>query len=464
MIGAAGWALAVGLAAQSEGAALGEFGADSVVAEKKLLLRESPRSSLPPDIEAQLEGQFDLRRFDVSLGVDVDPLGPEVLDWCDEAAARSAVRMGLVDGEGAPIVTLEAKLARCSQVFAWTIHSSERCDWYRDDDGDRHARCEVKASARIRKYRAVADARGIRMELDPSFRGVRASPGHITLEASNTATAEGNDLGTKRRAMASAASDAGRWLWLEIMSLPELQIRAPVEANRGGYTYSCLGKDTVGLDQPFIVFEPGTEREVGFVKARHIYDGCTQVDGMSEEAQLRPMEAENILGGGSIAPGMNLRELPSLGLAVGFGGGVAPRAGLDSPAFGIRLEQSLAGATGVSELHVAAQGQFAVGMDGRQSGFHVDLGLLKRWYLLGPVFGELSGYLTGSLWDGERDRSEDFEVRLENIGVTGVVGLGVHFSPTVTGRLLGGYRAAAGIGELPDELGPVASFVLSFGI
>lgn len=436
-------------AESSSGAGLGEVDASSVVSEKILLLREPPRTSLSAAEQAALEGQFDMRRFDLSLST-TNPAGPEVLAWCDEAVAASMKKIGMVDENGDPIITLEAKIARCSQVILWRIEAEDECNQYFDSDGDRKYRCQVRARADVRKYAAVADG-GFRLVADNAF----GPGGRRVLSA--TGSGSGNSPGDART---SAATSAGRSLWLEILKLPPLQLRAPVEANRDGYTLSCLGRDTVSLDQPFLVLKAGTDERVGFVKARRIYDGCVAATDQVEGLELRPMEAQNILGGSSIRAGNTMRELPSIGLAVGGHAGVAPlRNEAIAPTGGVRVEQNLARVTGISELHAVALGRFAVStQETYGSRAQVDIGLLKRWYLAGPLFFELAGMLTVTLWPFDDD-----DETLETFGVIGAGGLGLQVSPRWTVRAAGGGRFTTGFAVFPDETGPVVSLDIMYG-
>lgn len=451
---------------QPELRAEARFDEYSVVSEKMLLLEGEPDSTLSASELAQLVGQFDLRRFDRSVAGS-DPNSEATRAWCDRAVADTQRIRGEVDAQGDPIITLAAMLERCSQVFRLTIGARHRCDRYRDREGDLHARCEVRAEASLEKFRAESRSDGIALVPDPSFE----DRGRFVAVAANTASAQVSRSPTvaTREARAGAARGAGTALWLQVIQQVEaFELRAPVTANRGGWTLSCLGRDTVSLDTPFLVIRPGTDEEVGFVKARRIHDGCTRTADHGDDAVLEPMASENILGGGSIRPGMNLRELPSAGIAVGAHIGSAPLwSEAIQPTAGARVEINTARFSGVSELHAVLLGRLTLATSDRlsedqDSRFQIDIGLLKRFYLAGPLFFELAGYLTSTILGGERESGDDEEY-IQTFGVSGAGGLGLQLSPRWTARLTGGYRVASGFSVFPDEGGPTASLDILYG-
>lgn len=427
----------------------------SKVSEKSLLLRHVDRTSLPPGVMRSLMGKFDLRRFDQSVQT-TSADSPATLQWCRRAAEDTQRRRGEIDRNGDPLVTQEVLIERCSAVFSLQMKVSHRCG-LETVEGRRYAKCTVEAIAELRKFRAVPRASGgVALEPDPTF----GPDGYSRPEVEHTARSRvtGRVAAARKSALNSAANSTGTFLWLAIIRHEAFQLRAPVIANRGGYTRSCLGEDVVSLDQPFHVIEPGTDRRLGFVKARSIHDGCRRTkahetkEANGEEVRLEPMRAKNILGGPRIVAGANLREMPSIGLAFGVHGGVAPLGGeLVQPMAGLRVEQSLARLLGISELHASTAIRYAmVPADIQASRLQVDLGLVKRFYLMGPLFFGIGAYGTMTSQIGE-----DFV--LEAVGGAGSGSLGLQVSPRWTARVTGGGRAAINLQAPGEEVGILGS-------
>ncbi len=149
--------------------------------------------------------------------------------------------------------------------------------------------------------------------------------------------------------------------------------------------------------------------------------------------------------------------------------GTAPVVGnASSPSMSLISEYNLAPHTGTSELHLLLHARlvfvsdaqpledsFREGYPGISSwlvyfpessvGVQADLGLLKRWYLVGPIFTELGAGLAFSRYfiDSFRPIFTDYEVtmQVDGGGLMGLAGLGLQMSPRWILRLNAGYRA-----------------------
>jgi hypothetical protein len=265
---------------------------------------------------------------------------------------------------------------------------------------------------------------------------------------------------------------------------------------------SCLGRDTVELDLPFIVMfnSDGKEVRKGFVKARKIYDGCVetlelkQAAANGQKVDLKPMESQIILGGKKVKPGYTMWEMPSIGLnfggALGFGQSMA---GFGSgsfrmwPTLNILLEQSIAAKAKVSELHTwqtvrlsyVAGEDFVKGFNSSleasmpaisgslPSNSHVfvlqiDAGVVKRWYSRFFFFG-LGAGINFSYNISMADIMGDYMPTAMGVGANGLVELGFQLTPRFILDFKLGYRFEAALSMLLQD-GEIVGDVSYMGI
>lgn len=462
-----------------------------------LVLVSPPITDMNPQVHRRMMSAIDLHRFEMR---DVDyprPDAPVLLEWCTKEAIDMAQQNGLVDASGSPLLTYGTLKAACSKIYTWRIRSSSVCPPPVDEQASASEQhqgpgpgpspgrsrdpqepepadpiCTVTVSAEIEHFLPAAGTKTFRLARDESF----GLEGTLTVEASASTPktgfmnaaffgpsldpsqpgglasltgAGGNDVA----AAEAAAFLAGQILWQRIRAqVPEFPTRGVVTSNVDGHTYSCLSKRTTSLDEPFQVLTSTDTSPVAYVKAREIHDGCHRLPSMNEEGVvIRPMKAENILGGAAIRPGMFLREISTIGLGLGATVGSSPLfSELGQPTLGVRAEFNLAPLVGISEFHAVVMARLAVYTGGTVnlgSRMQLDLGVLKREYFWGPLFIEGGGLLTGTGGLGGD--------AIQTLGVSGIGGLGLQVNPRWTARVTAGVRAAAGFGANSGEIGPI---------
>lgn len=447
------------------------------ISGKTLLLLAPLKSSLGTKAQGRLLSSVDLHRFEILEVENPNPEAPELIEWCIERAKQMAIRREILDSSGSPLLTLALKKEACGQIYSWRIGVRDQCEATSEagtdvgsiasslaskstgaSGGKSYVKCQVFADVDVEHFRPADGEDAFRLMRDTSF----GTGGHLAVSADGTSTVKlsGGFDPTKLLAQGLAAYVAGQNLWKAVLEkVDDFAIQGVVTANEAGTTFSCLGRDTVSLDQPFRIIQPGAEKMIGFVKARAVYDGCYDDGSAAGDPNLRPMEAENILGGSAIEPGMTLREMPSMGLAVGATAGSAPLLNeVAQPTFGVRAEYNLAQLTGISEFHAVIMARFALytatvinPLVPFGTRLQLDLGVVKRWYFWGPIFIEGGGLLTGTGWISSGVDT------LQTIGISGIGALGLQVSPRWTARVTGGLRLAGGLGANFGEIGPILS-------
>lgn len=388
------------------------------ISEKFLLLRGAePRNAtgMPQDSFELILQSIEQQRFDVRNWA---PNSPEVIEFCKKGAADAAIKAEEVTTKGEALVSMERVLKRCSEIAQHFFTGSHYCTW---DSNNNEWDCTVNIEITIKKYKAQDKGDGtFEIVLDTEFGDGGTTVITQSWDASDS---------VQESAIAQAAFFAKLFAERQVRDIEMFQLRAPVVANIDDYTHFCLGRDSVELDTPFWVLKPteeGTER-VGFVKARHIFDGCHLTNALKEKQdkgekiELRPLEAQNILGGDEIMPGMTAWEMPAVGLNFGIGFATSPYATQHdfggsilhsfTPAGALVVEYNLARHVGISELWVGTSWRITKsGLDflgdRKKSDGNTDLGsffsiqadfnLFKRWYFGGPMFADVGGGLTVS--------------------------------------------------------------------
>lgn len=450
----------------------------SNVAEQKLLLTGKIESSIPEEHFQTLYNDLGFNRFNTSIRVS-DPNHPEVQQWCEKAVRDTQVRRREVDGEtGDAMVTLKAKMERCSQVFSHDIKVTHACERKVPKKGDPYMSCTVVVTATIYKFSADQSSGELRYSPDQSF----ATGGKIVMQADNTGTSTITKDRPPAEATRAAIGSAVRWAGLKLKrslrEIKEFQSSAPIVAARSGTAFVCLGQDTVELDMPFYVVRNSPQGEVreGFVKARRMYDGCTLTPSQAEAKANgksftnQPMEAQIILGSSSIKPGMTLQEMPSIGLNIGVFGGISGSLGFFNgnfgPGGGMTVEFDLAPYIGLSEFYAFTDFSIIGVLDPeqvRQSfvkmmghdwdtvvtpdldavfAIQASLGGLKRFYIAGPLFAEAALAFAFSFYSiGKFEHGGD-EISLGVYGLGAMVlgGVGFQLAPRWLLRFSGGYR------------------------
>ena len=477
----------------------------SKLSEQKLLLTGEIKYSIPEKIFRAMYSDLGLNRFNMTVKAK-DPNDPAVEAWCEKAIKDTQVRKDEVDGEtGDAVITLKAKMDRCSQVFKHDLNVTHTCKVVRPKKGKPYMECKMVAVATIYKYKASQASGKLTYVLDTKFgRG-----GKIIKKS------DGTGSGTLQRrtseqakfaALDSAKTVTGLFLKRRLRDIKEFQLSAPVVRAKSGIAYGCLGRDTTELDTPFhiVLKAGGKEKRVGFVKARKIYDGCTETPSMREKKnkkwEIKPFEAQIILGGSDIKPGHTFWEMPSIGLNVGGYAGLAGTVGFFDGNLGVggglAVEFNLAPYLGVSELHSFLNATFAVNTDGDQImkefekiqtlkgllegapfAIQSDLGILKRFYFAGPIFADVGVAFAFSYYVVSTN-VEDLSVGLMSIGGALHTAIGFQLTGRMLLKLNLGFRAGMTLPsatykeedvnldnmELGAELGPFARIVFLYNI
>ncbi len=488
----------------------------SGVSEQKLLLTGEIVSSLPQEHFNRLYSLMGLGRFHMAVEAK-DPNDPAVEEWCESAVQDTQVRRDEVDGEtGDAVVSLKAKIERCSQVFKHDVHIDHTCERKVPEKGDPYMDCEIKTRVTIYKYKADQSSGKLHFSLDREFGVGGKVVKEDTSGGAGTISGDTTEEEATDSALKTASVVGGLFIKRKLRDIKEFQLHTPVVKAKDGWALGCLGKDTAELDTPFnvIVKTPKGEVRTGFVKARRIYDGCTLTPSMKtgmkqgHKYELKPMESEIILGGSNVKAGHTMWELPSIGLNVGGFGGINGSVGFFShgnigPGGGLALEFNLAPFIGISELHIFEHTTIMGVLDdslivdafnaggetspiyrkvtGATLAIHTELGLLKRFYLAGPFFAELGASFTFSAYFLETvEVPEEESYGLMGIGGTVLTGLGFQLTPRLIMKLNMGYffagtlvTAETGEDETQDysdtvdagaEHGPVAKLVFLYNI
>ena len=441
----------------------------SQVSLQKLMLTGTISSTLPAAHHAEFYGDLGLNRFKVIQAS--DPNSGTVRQWCDMAVKDSQTERGETDGEtGDAEVTLRAKLERCSQVMKHSIRVKHECK-RQAINGKAGFSCTVNAQAIIERF--GANQVGGTIKWTPYVQGEwAAGKGTIIKTSDGTASAtigkDKNASQAEAEAIGEAAVAAGLLLKRGLRDIKAFQLTSPVISNKGGYTKACLSKDVTELDTPFHILMPTSAGEVkkGFVKARKIYDGCTELPSHTEETKksgrkykYKPMAAQNILGSGEIKTGMTLHEMPSIGLNLGGIGGLSVVAGGElEPTGGVAAELNLAPYTGISEFHAFSHSRITlVGALGDTDGLQtilsstglpltvstaalavqLEMGVLRRLYW-GPLFAEGGVGAAGSYY--LIDQIGTYTVGVYDYGAAVQAGIGLQLSPRFLAKLDFGYR------------------------
>ena len=272
--------LVVGLSLALGGQAMAddvEFDMDklSKVSEQKLLLKGAIKTSLPSNDMIRYVSELGLNRFNTSIATS-DPNDPAVGAWCDKAVQDTQVKRDQVDGEtGDAEITLKAKLERCSDVFKFDLAVSHKCK--RTGKKKDTWSCTVSGKMTVYKYKASQASGALTYTTDKAFE----KGGKVVKTASWSSSSK-----KKAAAISGAVSWAARFMGRELKDIKEFQISAPIIGVKDGNAYTCLARDVVDLDLPFnVIFNgPKGEEHAGFVKARKIYDGCTETPSLKEKA------------------------------------------------------------------------------------------------------------------------------------------------------------------------------------
>jgi hypothetical protein len=460
----------------------------SKVSEQKLMLTGAVSSSLPENNMKSYMFELGMQRFNTTLTTK-DPNDPSVNAWCEKAIKDTQTKRDEVDGEtGDAIVTLKAKMERCSQVFMYDLDVSHSCKKVKPKKGKPSMKCEVKGKFTAYKFKADQSSGSLAYTTDTSFGKGGKVIKTASWSSSSTITKINPQARAKKSALSGASTWAGRWMSRGLRDIKEFQISAPIVAVKGGSAYSCLAKDVVEQDLPFhVVFNSSEgEKKVGFVKARKRYDGCTLTPSLSEKqeggekVEIKPMESQIIIGDPKAS--MTMWEMPTMHLNVGLGGGIMPSVGGDgeSGAMGINLLAEYNGGRylGMSEVHAFSHisygiadrenldALFATGFPAINSIFNdnegddsaafarASFGVLKRIYM-GRMFLELGAGVSASyyLLDKVETLAGDYDLAVISYGGEGLAGLGFQLSPRFLLRAQGGYHFGIAAPTITDPDG-----------
>jgi len=446
----------------------------STISYNKLLLNRRFDSTLPVHLNAVIAREFKKSRFDNETWSVGDP---QTANWCREATKEMQIVRGNVDAEtGDADLTLDAVTERCSPIYEYRVGIHHGCETVQDKK-KYYIKCSIKTKVALDRYVVTFnDSQDLGFKKDESFAEAGTKTMIFHKVKSRQLTKKRNATQAKREAMGSAVGSTRVALELALKNIRDFQLHAPIVARKTRTTYMCLGRE-VPLDTPFHVMinTASGEKKMGFVKARKIYDGCVltpKLEAQEEagkEIVLKPLSADIILGGGRIRQGMTAWEMPSIGLNAGFSGGVAPIIGdAQSPSFGFALEANLADGTGISELFVFIRARLVFVSDAQPledsfregfpgiSDWFVDfpestvgaqgeIGLLKRWYLAGPIFAELGAGFAASRYFIDSFHvwfiGDEVDMQVDGFGLAGTGGLGMQLAPRWLLRFHAGYRA-----------------------
>ena len=460
-----------------------DFDKYSKVSEQKLMLKGSVSSSLPDNNMKEYVFELGMGRFNTTLTTQ-DPNDASVNAWCEQAIKDTQTKRDEVDGEtGDAIVTLKAKMERCSQVFMYDLDVSHSCKKVKPKKGKASMACTVKGKFTAYKFKADQSSGSLAYTTDTAF-GKGGKVIKTAKWSSSSTIDKRGQARAEKSALSSASTWAGRWMSRQLRDIKEFQISAPIVAVKGGSAYSCLAKDVVEQDLPFhVVFNSSEgEKKVGFVKARKRYDGCTLTPSLSEKqesgekVEIKPMESQIIIGDPKAS--MTMWEMPTMHLNVGLGGGMMPSVGGDgeSGAMGINLlaEYNAGRYLGMSEVHAFSyisygiadrenlDALFASGFPAINSIFNdnegddsaafarASLGVLKRIYM-GRLFLEMGAGVSASYY--LLDTVAGYDLAIVSYGAEGLAGLGFQLSPRFLVRAQAGYHFGIAAPTITDPDG-----------
>ncbi|MFH2008626.1 MAG: hypothetical protein ABI333_18710 [bacterium] len=223
----------------------------------------------------------------------------------------------------------------------------------------------------------------------------------------------------------------------------------------------CLRSGTTRLDT---LFTAGRS----LLKVRQLRQGCP---GDADATSGNTTAVTQQLRGDPLRPGMTAQKLKTVGLSLGLFGGLTSSVGFYEGNVGvgggITLEYNFGPAVKVSELYLFVGLLFGATTDGtviRQKilgefpgatlvvastyfAFGWDLGVLKRWYVAGPLFFDLGLALSGSVHELP---SATTATTISNFGFgfAALLGLGVLLAPRWTLKLSVGYRVIGSVWRL----------------
>jgi hypothetical protein len=455
------------------------------------------------EFESNLQAALGLWRYEI---VEYGPDSPDLLTWCNRITADLQTYRKELDGDtNEAELTIDAKEFQCSESYSYQVdvkHSCRTTGTAGDATRTRWAYCKVDATIGFRKYRAKFDESapviGTTTEAASLVGGEAAGQeygrmmwapqsdwgkgGSITIRAKDEQRVE-----VKPGKQAESIDEALKWALVTVLSKaagmlsgePDLKPKAMVQGSKGSDVNLCLSKDIVKLDAPFLLYDE-KGRSVGFMKARDLHDGCEltptlerdiknkrrkrikrrtrlKLDPLGKKGkaidapiddndwdrgfmrgQLITGDAVNRFGMGHLA-----QEIPYSGYNMGAYGGVLLNMSDEEAdpvtTAGLTLESSLADAFQISEFYLYGH----LGADlGESVGAAVEAGLLKRSYLSGPLFVDVSAGIAGGYYTAGDGAAL--------AGAAANLGLGLALSPGFAIRVRAGYRGGMLVG-LGDE-------------
>jgi hypothetical protein len=226
------------------------------------------------------------------------------------------------------------------------------------------------------------------------------------------------------------------------------------------------------LDTLFTVAQKSQGQEAtreatrGLVKVRKIRPGCPG-DADTDAAGNRTLVAQ-LIRGGPLRKGMIAQKMSSIGLGLGLFGGLTSSVGFYEGNVGVggglTVEYNFGPAVKVSELYLFVGllfgattkgivirrkvfeefGSVSMVADSRYFAFGWDLGILKRWYVAGPLFLDLAVALSGSVHELP-PAVTGTTISNFGFGATAMLGLGVLLAPRWSLKLSVGYRVLGSV-------------------
>jgi|GEM_PF-1564206 len=462
-----------------------EFDKYSTTTEQLLMLKGVLNTTLPAPLVDKFFFIHGFNRFKTAI-TESDPNTAAVQQWCMTAVAGTQTRRGALDQNMEVEITQRAVEERCSDVFKYDADVIHNCVRKTTEEGKPYLACTLNSKITFSKFKAMAANGKVSWVPDTTF----GKGGKVEVKSSQRASASLDKGTTVEQATASALNTLVPMTAIfgkrKMLDVQQFQVHVPVISAKKGVAKSCLGRDTVELDLPFIVMVNAGGKEVrkGFVKARKIYDGCDETPEILEQAakskrkpEIKPMEAQIILGGKDVKAGHTMWEMPSIGLNVGGGlsfsqamGGVGSGTFKMWAAPAVNAEFNLAPYTGISEFHVWGSLKFSgfddaylnnefdklvssltsesVGSGDVTFMFQFDAGVLKRWYSRFFIFGLMGGINLG--YYASLANLGDYSVGALGVGLSGQIELGFQLAPRFILDFRFGYRFEAGLAMLSD--------------
>ena len=403
-----------------------------------------------------------------------------VRQWCRQATIDLQEQRGDVDAQrGTANLTVAAINERCGMLFEYTLQVSEPRACLPSSS------CRTQAVITLSKYRVsgLNESGQPNFELDRAFgtNGQRRFDMDVTLPGTPRIS---TPFGTVDAMPSMVVSAAGAALGIarKLQEVSELQVHAPVRSVADGSASFCASRREVPLDAPFFVRvrRNGQVEDVGLVRAREVLDGCTLTSSLRRDrtagrrVRLGPSRAQIIIGGDDVRQGMTLWQMPSIGLGITAGLGIASGQ-LDTerlamkdfvvPSGFVGAEYNFGRWAGISEFYAVANVGFGVNfVDGQHSmwqgssryatqirttldglGFapnlRVELGVLKRVYF-GRSFFEATalGYFGTTMLGTEAYQDYTIDYSLSSFGGVGMLGIGWALSPRLLFRLDAGVQ------------------------